>query len=114
MKGAIIMQKFLARALISVLLLLTLGLIPGFADDEGEIEPLSPAFLEWQSKKESESDLPSSKNAMPGENDSGGYIPFPVDLSHLAENPPDESSPYPNRKASTLPDAFDLRNVDGK
>ena len=108
------MQKFLARALISVLLLLTLGLIPGFADDEGEIEPLSPAFLEWQSKKESESDLPSSKNAMPGENDSGGYIPFPVDLSHLAENPPDESSPYPNRKASTLPEAFDLRNVDGK
>ncbi len=108
------MQKFLARALISVLLILTLGLVPGFADDEGEIRPLSPAFLEWQSKKESESDLPSSKNAMPGENDSGGYIPFPVDLSHLAENPPDESSPYPNRKDSALPEAFDLRNVDGK
>ena len=108
------MQKFLARALISVLLILTLGLVPGFADDEGEIKPLSPEFLEWQSKKEAGSNSPSQKNALPGEYDLNGYIPFPVDLSHLAENPPDESSPYPNRKDSALPTAFDLRNVDGK
>ena len=112
------MQNFLKRAVLSVLLLLTLGLIPGFADDEGGLKPLSPAFLEWQSKQtkqKAESNLPALKNALPSENDSDGYIPFPVDLSHLAENPPvEEVSPYRNKKASTLPSTFDLRNVSGK
>lgn len=108
------MQKFLKRFSVSVLLIMTLFFLPAFADDEGHFEALSPEFLEWQSEHESESDLPSSKNAMPGENDSGGYIPFPVDLSHLAENPPVETSQFPNRKDSALPTAFDLRNVNGK
>ena len=108
------MQKFLKRVSISVLLIMTLVFLPAFADDEGYFEELSPEFLKWQSEHEAESDLPSSKNALPGENDSGGYIPFPVDLSHLAENPPVETSQFPNRKDSTLPSAFDLRNVNGR
>lgn len=108
------MQKFLQRVSISVLLIMTLFLIPAFSDDEGYFEELSPEFLQWQAEHEAESILPTSKNALPGENYSGGYIPFPVDLSHLAENPPVETSQFPNRKDSTLPSAFDLRDVNGK
>ena len=47
----------------------------------------------------------------------GGYIPTPIDLSYLANNPPveeDENSPIKNDKASSIPSAFDLRNVNGK
>jgi len=46
----------------------------------------------------------------------GGYVPFPIDLSYLADNPPIEksNSPIPILKASTIPAAYDLRNVSGK
>ena len=111
------MQKFLKRVFISALLIVTLGLIPGFsyADDEGHFEALSPEFLKWQAEQEAESNLPSSKNASPSEKYPGGYVPFPVDLSHLAKNPPvEDDSPVPNRKDSTLPAKYDLRNVSGK
>ena len=108
------MQKLLKRVVISLLLILTLGLIPGFADDEGALEPLSPAFLEWRSKHEAESNLPASRKALSSENYTDGYIPFPVDLSHLAENPPvEETSLLRLRKDTTLPSKFDLRNVSG-
>ena len=107
------MQKFLNRVFISVLLVMSVSAMQVFAEDEGQFEALSPEFLEWQSEQEadeSESGLPSSKNAMPG-----GHIPFPVDLSHLAKNPPaEESSPYPSRKAASIPSKYDLRDVGGK
>ena len=46
----------------------------------------------------------------------GGYIPTPIDLSYLADNPPVEvnDSLFPNDKASAPPSKYDLRNVDGK
>ena len=111
------MQKFLKRVLISVLLILTLGLIPGFADSDrdSQFEALSPEFLKWQAEHEDDSTLPSSKNALPSANYPGGHVPFPVDLSHLAKNPPiEDDSPIPNRKDSTPPSKYDLRNVNGK
>lgn len=105
------MQKFSKRVMIPVMLVLSMLVLPGFAEDnEPEFEALSPEFLRWQE----EQNLPSSNNTINDGLHQAGYIPFPVDLSHLADNPPDESSPYPNRKASSLPSAFDLRNVSGK
>ena len=62
------MQKFLNRVFISVLLVMSVSAMQVFAEDEGQFEALSPEFLEWQSEQEadeSESGLPSSKNAMP-------------------------------------------------
>ena len=110
------MRKFCSYTLIPALLILSLLVMPGFSEDfEADFEPLSPEFLEWQAEHESDSSLPSSKNALPSSEYQGGYVPVPVDLSHLADNPPDEDdSPVPNRKADTIPAKYDLRNVGGK
>ena len=44
----------------------------------------------------------------------GGYVPIPVDLSYLADNPPDENFGKPkllrNFKADTIPAKYDLRD----
>ena len=45
-----------------------------------------------------------------------GYVPPPIDLSYLEDNPPKENSSngIENLKATTIPSAYDLRNVSGK
>ena len=44
-----------------------------------------------------------------------GYVPIPIDLSYLADNPPVEGDPRaPIYRDSPLPAKYDLRNVDGK
>lgn len=50
-------------------------------------------------------------------NANNGYIPFGIDLSYLADNPPKEvqdDSPVPLLRSSVIPAKYDLRNVDGK
>ena len=46
-----------------------------------------------------------------------GYVPFGIDLSYLADNPPrevQEDSPVPLLKASSIPDKYDLRSGTGE
>ena len=96
------MRKFFSLMLLSAMILLNLSAVPSFSDD-GVCAPLSPAFLEWQRKflskdLESETDteeisyIPNDKS-LPDDNKSSycGEIPFPVDLSYLADNPPIEN-----------------------
>ncbi len=95
-----------------------------FAEDTFEpaktdLEPFSEEFLRWQSEQnspvitrdratansDSESDPGSeSENLKPT-----GYIPIPIDLSHLADNPPQEISM--RDKATTIPSKYDLRTA---
>lgn len=91
-----------------------------FADDsEGSFAPPSQEFLDWQkeqaeTKQESSSGIPIVQSTASSEHPNG-YIPIPVDLSHLASNPPVENSgksPVANMKADSLPSAFDLRSVN--
>ncbi|MBR0316285.1 MAG: putative Ig domain-containing protein [Synergistaceae bacterium] len=46
----------------------------------------------------------------------GGYVPIPIDLSYLADNPPDENFGKPKLlrlfKNSTIPSTYDLRDSD--
>ncbi len=48
----------------------------------------------------------------------GGATRFPIDLSYLADNPPNENlsrgSFIKNLRDTTIPDKYDLRDVDGK
>ena len=93
------------------MLALSLLAVPGLADENtGQFEPLSPEFLVWQEEQE----LPSAKNGGASDIYPEGHVPFPVDLSCLAGNPPVEASLYPNRNASSLPSKYDLRSVNGK
>ena len=114
MKGEIDMQKFLKTLTVSVaLVLLTFG--TGMAD-EPMFEPLSPRYLEWLEKQQSSS---SSKSLMKSgsaqtQSQYNGYIPFHIDLSHLAKNPPVEISDSNSKKltkAASIPTTYDLRNV---
>ena len=116
-------MKILKRMLVLVMLILIFALPPGLAEEliKAEIQPLSPEFLKWQAKQEQK--LQNSANeklqtALPTDSTSyfGGYIPFPVDLSHLANNPPVENYSNGERltKAETIPSTYDLRNVNGK
>ena len=91
------------------MLALSLLAVPGLADENtGQFEPLSPEFLVWQEEQE----LPSAKNGGASDIYPEGHVPFPVDLSCLAGNPPVEASLYPNRNASSLPSKYDLRSVN--
>ena len=113
--------------LIFVLLFSLCAIPPGFADEdensEGNFAPLSPEFLQWQSEQEQQknsSGIPKYRSS-PSSEHTNGYIPIPVDFSHLANNPPveeAETSPVPkvksNVQADALPETFDLRNVNGK
>ena len=78
--------------------------VSAFAEEELTEAPLSNEFIEWQAGND-------------GEKNKGGIIPFPVNMSHLAENPPLEISSrnplIPNVKATTIPSYYDLRDVNG-
>ena len=108
------MRKF-CRPIIYVLMILLLPISSAYSQD-GTFEPLSPRFLEWQAKHANSSTVRSNYALPESEEvpDDGGLIPIPVDLSHLADNPPQENtSPVRNNKAAALPSVYDLRNVNG-
>lgn len=114
------MQKFLKTVSISVLLILSVVLmnVSGFAEESNEpkVEPFSPAYLKWLEEHKNDSNLLRNNKSTANTEYPGGYIPFHIDLSHLADNPPIEvdDSPIRNKKATTLPAKYDLRNVNGK
>lgn len=98
------MRRYRNFILLIAIATLTFSAMPALAD-EGIVEAkLSQEYLDW---------LEARKN---GEVQNGGHIPFPADLSHLADNPPDESLLYPGgrNKAGTPPSKYDLRSVNGK
>ena len=112
-------MKTFKRILISVMLILSFALPPGFATEiEGKIEPLSPEFLEWQEKQQTYSNEKITRSVSNFDSSASysGYIPFPVDLSHLVNNPPNENYSNGERitKAGEIPATYDLRNVSGK
>ena len=69
--------------------------------------PLNPAFVEWQKgqaeKNSSEvPDVSASSSSSSSSSHPKGYVPGPVNLSHLAANPPMVFG------AETLPVSYDL------
>ena len=96
------MKKFAVFTFILVMLIVPCAWAS--EPEPGNFAPLSPEFLEWQERHKDSDDYT-------------GYIPIPVDLSHLADNPPIEVPEDPDNpimKATTLPATYDLRNVNGR
>ena len=106
------MQKFLKTLTVSVaLVLLTFG--TGMAE-KPQFEPLSPRYLEWLEKQKSSSSSKSLTKSGTAQTRYNGYIPFHIDLSHLAKNPPIENSASNSKKltkATSIPTKYDLRDV---
>ena len=91
------MQKFFKRfAVLFIFIFLTAA--SAFAYEESKENSLSPEFIKWQNGEKK-----------------GGFIPFPFDFSHLAENPPKEKTEN-NLKIKSVgaSSTYDLRNVNGK
>lgn len=115
------LHRFIIMFMLVIMILSAVS--SGFADEdsdsEGSFAPPSQEFLDWQkeqaeTKQESSSGIPIVQSTASSEHPNG-YIPIPVDLSHLASNPPVENpgkSPVANMKADSLPSAFDLRSVN--
>lgn len=95
------MKRFIALTCLLVMFMFSCA----WASEEvaGEILPFSQEFLKWQEEQD--------RN--PDSADHTGIIPFPVDLTHLADNPPQPVyQDVPDRKASTLPAKYDLRSYN--
>ena len=108
------MKRCIKFVILSMMLIVIFALSSWAEEQEGSFEPLSPKFLEWQASLSGDSSPFRRNKALPDDLPTG-YIPSPVDLSHLADELPQEpQSPIPNNKASTLPAAYDLRSVNGK
>ena len=75
MKGVFIMRKFLKAICFSVMIIISASSV--FADEisQPQADPLSPAYIEWL--RTHSDDIGAS-----------GYIPIPIDLSYLDDNPP--------------------------
>lgn len=102
---------------ITLIFSLTLSTFPAMSTEvrEGHFASLSPGFLSWQEQQKTKSLITNNKSSSSSSTEHiSGYVPVPVDLSHLADELPREnSSPVTNNRAS-LPSTFDLRNVNGK
>lgn len=125
-------QKLLHRFSTKLILILAVMIYicpvsAGFADDDSEmyIAPLSPEFLQWQKEHLDQEDISDSDvpryYSTPQSEHPDGYIPVPIDFSHLKKNPPVEEADTShvlkvksNVGADSLPSTFDLRNVNGK
>ena len=100
------MRKIFVRTFLLAALIFSFTVSPALAKNskEGSFAQPSPRYLEWLENT--------------SRDNSNGYVPIPVDLSHLADNPPDEDlenpSPIQNDKSSSTPDKYDLRDVGGK
>ena len=99
------MRRHSSLTLLFVIMAIALFAVPAFSGEDDSVEaPLSPQYLEWLSQRQS------------GDTRPGGHIPFPADLSHLADNPPDESllGTWGRNKDGEIPSTYDLRSVGGK
>lgn len=106
------MQKFLKILTVSVaLVLLTFGTAMA---DEPVFEPLSPRYLEWLEQHQNDSSSSRLMKSGTDQTESNGYIPFHIDLSHLAKNPPREILEPGLTKSNAIPTKYDLRDVNGK
>lgn len=102
------MQRFIKRSLIAIAIILSLANFVLAGSGPQLIEaPLSKEFLEWRESL-NENKVSTKQDKFPN-----GYVPFPVDLSYLADNPPREDSDG-KVKALAIPATYDLRNVGGK
>ena len=83
--------------------------LPSFAE-ESSIAPLSPEFLKWQKKHTATSNTQelTGSSGKTSPKYAKGYIPDPVDMSHLKNNPPRISNPY-GLVGATIPVSYDLR-----
>ena len=96
------MRRHSSLTLLFVIMAIALFAVPAFSGEDDSVEaPLSPQYLEWLSQRQS------------GDTRPGGHIPFPADLSHLADNPPDESllGTWGRNKDGEIPSTYDLRSV---
>ena len=98
------------RKFFGVLLLSFWAVFPAFAEPVPSAAPLSKRYQEWQDYQ-----LERQAAMLSGDISDDkykGYVPFPIDLSYLADNPPDMNlgSPFPNNKAGNANDTtYDLR-----
>ena len=104
-------MKKIARTFLVTVVLILLATVSAMAakTPETHFEPLSKAYLDWleaQKKNENGTGVFTTDKTH-----STGYIPFHIDLSHLADNPPIEDT-GPGIK-ETIPTKYDLRNVGG-
>lgn len=112
--------SFMFMLVILILSAVSTGFADNGSDSEGNFAPISPEFLKWQEEHEQQEQEYSSgiptMYSTPSSEHPDGYIPIPVDFSHLADNPPkyDTDSPVYTVRADALPLTFDLRSVDGK
>ena len=111
------MFKKFAALLVFVALICTIAVPTARAANNSEVTvaPLSPEFLKWQKEQQEQKEKAlhnknvSVKSASDSENieamphRTNGYIPSPIDLSHLKDNPPQEiptvNDPDENRKS---------------
>ncbi|MBQ7561348.1 MAG: putative Ig domain-containing protein [Synergistaceae bacterium] len=102
------MQRFIKRSLIAIAIILSLANFVLAGSEPQLIEaPLSKEFLEWRES------LNKDKVSTKQDKFPNGYVPFPVDLSYLADNPPREDSDG-KVKTLSIPETYDLRSVSGK
>lgn len=98
------MSKKVAVLLALFMLMVTLQ---AYADDEPVIEaepamaPLNPEYVKWVQAHSTSGYGPASE---PDEGEFYGLVPMPVDLSHLAANPPKVSGVMDD-----LPVSYDIR-----
>ncbi len=110
-------RKISLFALVIYICLVSIGIAKGDSNSEGSFAPLSPEFQRWQAEHTSQENTVRSVYGASTSERPEGYIPLPVDFSHLSKNLPIEDanqSSVRNVKANSLPSAFDLRNVNGK
>ena len=103
------------KKFLSALLLFALALTPAAWADAGSAEfwdaPPSPEFLRWREERGTMSRAALAEED--GEPPFFGLIPIPVDLSHLADNPPAQNgaAKAPARSAlAVLPSKYDIRD----
>ena len=99
------MKRFMKRSIIAIVIVI---LFANFVLAESEPQiieaPFSQEFLEWRDSL-NENKLSTKQDKYPN-----GYVPFPVDLSYLADNPPRSKELSKN---ATIPTKYDLRNISG-
>lgn len=72
--------------------------------------PMNPAFLKWRDEQSKQAEIQNPSDSVLASNSSSGtshktgYIPGPVNLSHLADNLPRVFA-----AADELPESYDLR-----
>ncbi len=102
------------KTLILAFLFCVLYSFSAFADvvTVRESAPLNPEFLQWQEDQQSvsvNSHVYNVNSSASGKTYAKGYIPSPVNRSHLSASTPKVNAGIYNVKASALPSAYDLR-----